>query len=46
MFIPVGVLFKLIGKKTIDSTYNKKATTYWEKRDKKHSDFKLLERQF
>ncbi len=46
MFVPMGLLFKLIGKKTIDVSIKKEAGTYWEPRDKKLSNFKLLERQF
>jgi hypothetical protein len=46
MFVPVGLLFKLIGKKTIDVSIKKEVDTYWEPRDKKLSNFKLLERQF
>lgn len=46
MFIPVGILFKLIGKRVMDTRFGAPVETYWEVRNPKHNDFKLLERQF
>lgn len=46
MFWPVGILFKIIGKRTMDLSYKAPVSTYWETRDEKLGDFKLLERQF
>lgn len=46
MFWPVGILFKIIGKRVMDLSYKAPVTTYWEPRDEKLSDFKLLERQY
>jgi Saxitoxin biosynthesis operon protein SxtJ len=46
MFIPLGLLFKLFGKKVMEVSFNKEATTYWIERDHTQDDFKLLERQY
>lgn len=46
MFIPIGILFKLIGKRTVNLSFKSSSDTYWEQREDKYNDFKLLERQF
>jgi hypothetical protein len=46
MFIPIGLLFKLIGKRTVNLSFKTNTDSYWEQRDEKYNDFKLLERQF
>ena len=46
MFIPVGLFFKLIGKKTVNVEFRSSKASYWDDRDEKTNDFKLLERQF
>ena len=46
MFIPMGILFKIIGKKTVNLSFKNSSDTYWETREEKYNDFKLLERQF
>ena len=46
MFIPIGLIFKLIGKKTLDLSFKSTKTSYWEPRDDKSNDFKLLDRQY
>ena len=44
--VPIGLLLKVIGKKVMDLSYGAAVETYWEERDEKCHDFKLLERQF
>ncbi len=46
MFVPIGLIFKLIGKHVMDLRYNVPVQSYWELRDNKLNDFKLLERQY
>lgn len=46
MFVPMGIVFKIIGKRVMDLRYKAPVDTYWEVRDTKLNDFKLLERQF
>lgn len=46
MFVPMGIIFKLIGKRVMDLRYKAPVDTYWEERDTKLNDFKLLERQY
>jgi hypothetical protein len=46
MFIPIGILFKLIGKRTVNISFKSSSDSYWEQREDKYNDFKLLERQF
>lgn len=46
MFLFMGVLFKILNKKLIDLRFKDGSSTYWEVRDKKSNDFKLLERQY
>lgn len=44
--MPVAIMLKLTGKKSMDCSIYSGAETYWESRDPKYDDFKLLERQF
>ncbi len=46
MFVPMGILFKIIGKRVMDLRYKAPVDSYWEERDTKLNDFKLLERQY
>lgn len=46
MLVPVAILLKLIGKKVMDLSFDRSVSSYWEERDQKYHDFKLLERQF
>lgn len=44
--IPLGLLLRVCRVKVMDTTFREPVDTYWEARDAKHDDFKLLERQF
>ena len=44
MVVPVGIMMRLSGAKTIDCTWKKDCLSYWEERAPQ--DFKLLERQY
>jgi hypothetical protein len=47
VLVPVALLLRIIGKKVMDcSSYEPGVESYWEERDQKLHDFKLLERQF
>lgn len=46
MLVPLALLLKILGKKTMDLSYGTSVVTYWEERDPKLNDFKLLERQY
>lgn len=46
MLVPIALLLKLFGVKSMDLSYGGAAVTYWEERDPKLNDFKLLERQY
>jgi hypothetical protein len=45
-FLPMAALLKICRKKVMDTSFDRKALTYWEDRDPKYDDFKRLERQF
>lgn len=44
--IPLAVALKIAGKRVMDLSYKSDVQSYWEDRDEKFHDFKLLERQF
>lgn len=46
MMVPLALFLKAIGKHVVDMTYRAPVTSYWEARDPKLDDFKLLERQY
>lgn len=46
LFIPIGMLLKVLGIKVMDMTFRQNKPSYWEDRDPKKSSFALLERQF
>lgn len=46
VMIPTALLMRVLGKRIMDLSYASSAPTYWETRDPKFDDFKLLERQF
>lgn len=43
---PIGIIFKLMGKDLLNLKFDKKAETYWIKREIKPYDKKETERQF
>jgi hypothetical protein len=46
IFIPIGILLKIIGKEVMNTKFKTSQESYWIVRDLKKSDFKLLEKQF
>jgi hypothetical protein len=46
MVIPLAAVLRVFGVKVMDATYKTSVATYWETRDVKLNDFKLLERQY
>ena len=46
VFIPLALLLRVIGKHVMDTTFDRSIPSYWNERDEKFHDFKLLERQF
>ena len=46
MAVPLGLLLKVVGKKVMDLSFDRAVPSYWEERDERYHDFKLLERQF
>ena len=46
LMIPLALALRIMGKKVMDCSYKAPVDTYWENRDPKLDDFKLLERQF
>jgi hypothetical protein len=46
VLIPIAFLLRIIGKRVMDTTFDRAVPTYWESREERVHDFKLLERQF
>jgi hypothetical protein len=46
LIVPVALILKLVGKRMMDTRFGAPVDTYWETREQKCHDFKLLERQF
>jgi len=46
VMIPMAFMLRLFGKRLMDMTFGQTKASYWEVRDSRHDDFKLLERQF
>ena len=46
LIIPFALVMRIVGKRVMDLSYATGVPTYWDTRDAKHDDFKLLERQF
>ena len=46
VLLPISFLLRIIGKKVMDLSYDPSVETYWEEREEKLHDFKLIERQF
>ncbi len=46
VLMPISMLLRVLRIKVMDTTYKKPVASYWEDRDAKYHDFKLLERQF
>jgi len=46
LVIPTSAVIKLLNIKAMDTSFGTKKGTYWEDRDLKSNDFKLLERQY
>ncbi len=44
--VPLALLLKAIGKRTIDISYKDGRNSYWLECNQKRADFKLMERQF
>ena len=44
--IPIAILLKIMRIKVMNMTFRQPVDTYWENREDRHNDFKLLERQF
>jgi hypothetical protein len=44
--VPMSLLLRVIGKRVMDLSFHAPVKTYWEDREDKYHDFKLLERQF
>lgn len=45
-FVPMAMLLKLIGKRTIETKFKTESETYWISRSPALDDFKRLERQY
>lgn len=45
-FIPMGIIVKLTGVKSIDRSFDRSTESYWIKRDSKYDDFQRLKNQF
>jgi len=46
VLLPMAIGLKIFKRKVMDVSYRMPVSTYWEDRDAKHNDFKLLTRQF
>ena len=46
VLLPIAYLLRFIRIKVMDMDFKTNVSTYWEEREDKHNDFKLLERQF
>ncbi|MBN8550477.1 MAG: hypothetical protein J0M12_14275 [Deltaproteobacteria bacterium] len=46
LVIPFALVMRFVGKRVMDLSYATGTASYWETRDSKLDDFKLLERQF
>ena len=46
LMLPTSAVLKLLRIKVMDTNFRSPVTSYWETRDPKMDDFKLLERQF
>ena len=46
LIIPFALVMPAVGKHVMDLKYDTAVASYWETRDSKFDDFKLLERQF
>lgn len=46
MMIPMAVLMRVVKKRVMDLTYAVPVQTYWEARDTKFDDFRLMEKQY
>lgn len=46
LVIPMSIALKIFRIKVMNQSFREPVESYWEKRDPKHDDFKLLERQF
>ncbi|NMC63571.1 MAG: hypothetical protein GYA55_10450 [SAR324 cluster bacterium] len=44
--IPIAIMLRFFRTKVMDLRFNAPVESYWEMRDPKHDDFKLLKRQF
>lgn len=46
VFMPLALILKIVGKKVMDLSFDRSRASYWNDRNEKYHDFKLLERQF
>lgn len=46
VLIPVSLILRIIGKKVMNLSFDRAAKTYWEDREERLHDFKLLDKQF
>lgn len=46
IIVPMAIILRLIQKKVMDCRYKADVNSYWEERDSKKNDFKLLDKQF
>lgn len=46
MVVPVALIMKAVSKRVMDLSFDRSVESYWEGRDAKLDDFKLLERQY
>ncbi len=46
LFIPIALLLRAIGIRTMETRFRQEVDSYWDDRDSKHDDPKLLKRQF
>lgn len=44
-FVPVAIIARLCGAKTMDLSFRAPVESYWEQKDPKTNDFKLLEKE-
>lgn len=46
VLLPTALVMRIIGKAVMNTSFRTAAASYWEERDPKLGDFKLLERQY
>jgi|GEM_PF-1026926 len=46
VLLPIALLLRIIGKRVMDTSFDRSRTSYWQARDPRNDDFELLLRQF